>query len=204
LTPRPSEGSLVPASCGDSEAAVLVPSRYPRHPREHRYRRTSQSVLRSSSQSCAVGRGRGTPRPRFDDRSKQGRVVVGGCVVVAGARSSSCARGGCGDGLARRVAVVVFGCCAGSSLRSWGVVSFVCCWPGPTTLSRNTKEQDQCHHGRSDRPTERAPRSQSIGGSFLASSPGSILTSVEGPGCAIRDGWRCEPWSHGRHAGKAS
>jgi len=53
--------------------------------------------------------------------------------------------------------------------------------PGPTTVSRNTNEQDQCHHRRGDRRTQRALWSPWIGETFLASRPGSILTSVEAP-----------------------
>jgi hypothetical protein len=49
----------------------------------------------------------------------------------------------------------------------------------PTTAYRKTNEQDQCHHGRGCHRAERGARHQSVGGSFLASRPGSFLASVE-------------------------
>lgn len=51
--------------------------------------------------------------------------------------------------------------------------------PGPTTVSRNTNEQDQCHRRRGDGRSERAPGYPRSVGHFSQADPGSILTSVE-------------------------
>jgi hypothetical protein len=53
------------------------------------------------------------------------------------------------------------------------------CWRAPTTAYRKIDKQDQCHHGRRHPRAEHGAPQQKVRGSFFASSPGSILTSVE-------------------------
>ena len=179
-TLRPSEGSL---ACTDREVVQqLLPSsrsrraiRAPANPRSVRcvVRRRTVASLAPAAEAR---------RPRFDGRSKQGGVV--GCRQVY-CRGRLLRKSPCISATtvvlsnASRLSWSSY-CAAGLGRVVRGVlVSFIACWLAPTTAYRKIDKQDQCHHGCCHPRAEHGAPQQKVRGSFFASSPGSILTSVE-------------------------
>jgi len=199
LTPRPSEGSLAPANREARQRLLVSSQRSPAFswPGVGKFRGIRRVVVVASGVISFGGRNTTTPL-RWQLEAGGGVVACSQLLVaVAGARRSPCGetrRDSCCEVVAVVVFVVLGGGVAGGGVVR-GAGGLVCLLvgarqrpasplvgarqPPPTLRQPQDKEQDRCHHDRGCTTPNTVDRDREVGGSFLASRPGSILTSVE-------------------------